>query len=89
MDEESKAALINFGIQILDVGDGKFSIIKAEEREEPCWIKILDALLIKMYKNHVWCISFAIYTNFQKKYDDSVYLKERAIITPINKVVDE
>lgn len=49
----------------------------------------MDDLLIRSNKKHIHGIASIIYSNFEKNYDNPTYLKERAIITITNEVVDE
>ena len=49
---------------------------------------ISEKLLIKDYENLIHAIINEIYTNFSNEYNDYQYIRERAIVTPINEVVD-
>ena len=73
----------------MDIGDSKIQIVAQEGEEEPTWIKIPPELLLKPAENLVRSIVEAIYTNFETSYLDSIYLRERAIITPYNHIVDD
>ncbi|OAY76794.1 hypothetical protein ACMD2_26000 [Ananas comosus] len=81
---EDKADLEAFAKWTLDLGDGKISAIKLDNEEEPTWIKIPDDILIKNSGNGVRDIVASIYDNLEYNYNDAFYLRDRAIITPIN-----
>ncbi|XP_020108369.1 uncharacterized protein LOC109724099 isoform X2 [Ananas comosus] len=86
---ESQEDILNFAKWILDLGDGKLNAVKLENEEESTWIKIPDDMLIKNTGDGIRDIVSAVYDNLEQNYNDSSYLRDRAIITPINDTADE
>ncbi|XP_020080716.1 ATP-dependent DNA helicase PIF1-like [Ananas comosus] len=81
--------ILSFAKWILDLGDGKLDAIKLENEEEPTWIKIPDDMLIKNSGDSIRDIVLAIYQDLEHNYNNSSYLRDRAIIAPINDLSDE
>ncbi|XP_020105819.1 uncharacterized protein LOC109722262, partial [Ananas comosus] len=89
VNDSSKEKMANFAKWILDLGDGKLDAMKLETDEEPTWIKIPDALLMKSSSDGIKDIVSVVYDNIHQNYNDPAYLRDRAIITPMNETVDE
>jgi ATP-dependent DNA helicase PIF1 len=62
---------------------------KKENEEEPTWIKIPQGLLINTNGPKIPAIVNTIYSDFQNNYLNIEYLKQRAILTPTNGIVDD
>ncbi|XP_020081827.1 uncharacterized protein LOC109705509 [Ananas comosus] len=88
-NDMSKEELAKFAKWILDLGDGKLNAIKLDNEEEATWITIPDDLLIKTNGDGVKDIISAIYGDIQENYNKVSYLRDRAIITPMNETTDE
>ncbi|GJX09165.1 ATP-dependent DNA helicase PIF1-like protein [Tanacetum coccineum] len=78
----------NFNRWVLAVGDGKLPAKKKETEDEPTWIEILEEFLIKSWSNPMEQIVLETYPDFTTRKTDKLYLKERAILTPINDDAD-
>nr|GEX40396.1 hypothetical protein CTI12_AA123990 [Tanacetum cinerariifolium] len=70
------------------VGDEKLQTKKKETEDEPTWIKILEEFLIKSLSSPIERIALETYLDFTTRQTDESYLKERAILTPINDDAD-
>ncbi|KAI3855648.1 hypothetical protein MKX03_030505 [Papaver bracteatum] len=80
----------NMSKWILDLGDGKLPAKAIEgEEEEATWRQIPDDLLIKCGENPIQTIVEATYPELLDNYMNKQYLRERCILTPKNKMVDE
>ncbi|XP_020082725.1 uncharacterized protein LOC109706350, partial [Ananas comosus] len=88
-NDVSKESLANFAKWTLDLGDGKLDAIKLDNEEEASWIKIPDDLLIKNSGDGIQDIVSTIYGDIQENYGEVTYLRDRAIITPMNETADE
>nr|CAD1830078.1 unnamed protein product [Ananas comosus var. bracteatus] len=58
-------------------------------RKKLTWIKIPDDLLIKSSGDSIKDIASTIYDNLQQNYNDPTYLRDWAIITPMNEIADD
>ncbi|GKC44699.1 ATP-dependent DNA helicase PIF1 [Tanacetum coccineum] len=56
--------------------------------DEPTWIEIPEEFLVKSWSTPIEQIVFQSYPDFTTKQTDESYLKERAILTPMNDDVD-
>ncbi len=88
-DSASNTVLREFGQWVLDISDGKINGVQLKGEEEPAWIKITDDMLIKFNDNGIEMIVYEIYDNIEHNYKNPVYLRDRAIVTPINESVDQ
>ncbi|PRQ34232.1 putative DNA helicase [Rosa chinensis] len=89
LTEEDKKNISNFANWLLEIGEGRVHSINYENDEDTSWVEIPNDLLIYNVKNPIEAIFLTTYPNFQIKYCDFNYLKERAIITPRNTTVQE
>ncbi|TXG61508.1 hypothetical protein EZV62_012871 [Acer yangbiense] len=60
-----------------------------EDDEESSWIKVSNDFLVHFDENPIESIVYSVYTDFEKFFDDSSYLREQAIVTPRNEAVSE
>lgn len=81
--------LQHFSEWILDLGDGKLPAIWHETDTEATWIKIPHNLLISTDGPKIPAIVNVVYYQFIYNYTNIDYLKERAILSPTNEIVDE
>ncbi|OMO76359.1 DNA helicase PIF1, ATP-dependent [Corchorus olitorius] len=77
-----------FSRWLIDVGDGKVPSVLENDDNEGDLIEILDDLLIKFSGDPLQAIIREIFPNFVTSFSDQTYLKQRAIITPFNAMVD-
>jgi hypothetical protein len=73
-----------FSKWVLDLGDGKLPMTRREGEAEPTWIQIPEDLLVRTDDNKIAAIVSATYVDFQTNYENMAYLRERAILAPIN-----
>ncbi|OMO74609.1 DNA helicase PIF1, ATP-dependent [Corchorus olitorius] len=91
---QSDVALVNrdelsiFSRWIIDVGDGNVPSVLENDDNEGDLIQIPDVLLIKFSGDPLQAIIQDIFPNFVTNFSDQSYLKQRAIITPFNAMVD-
>ncbi|KAG8645577.1 hypothetical protein MANES_10G075466v8 [Manihot esculenta] len=57
--------------------------------KENNWIEVPNELIVSNDVINFTNIICTVYKNFCKKYDDSLYLKERMIVNPTNEILDE
>ncbi|XP_050225540.1 uncharacterized protein LOC126675017 [Mercurialis annua] len=93
VDSQSAAAPlsdISFPDWLLSIGDGR---IKSQQidlfDEENNWIEIPMKFIVDYIDDPINSIINYVYTNFETRYADCVYLKERAIVCPRNDVADQ
>ncbi|KAK0582407.1 hypothetical protein LWI29_025282 [Acer saccharum] len=74
---------------VLATGDGKLPTVRLEEEKESSWIEIPEDLLIPVGENHIQNIVASTYPDIRTKYMEHEFLRQRAILTPKNDIVDE
>ncbi|KAK6921461.1 DNA helicase Pif1-like, partial [Dillenia turbinata] len=79
----------HFNKWLSDIGDGKIEAINREGANFPTWIKIPDNFLIKQWSSLIETIVQVTYPHFRSKQYNEEYLKERAILAPLNKDVEQ
>ncbi|XP_074346767.1 uncharacterized protein LOC141685573 [Apium graveolens] len=89
MNAEENQKITEFGKWVLDVGNGKVQNIHPDNIYKDPKIIILRKYLVEKKTNAVKDIVDVTYPYFMKKYIIESYLKERAILTPTNAIVDE
>lgn len=81
--------ITEFSKWVLDVGDGKVGNIHQDDVFSDPKIFIPKKFLIENFSNLVKRIVDIIYPNFAKNMKFESYLRERAILTPTNALVDD
>lgn len=72
------------------LGDGITKTFKLlDVDKENNWIEVPNELIVSNDVINFTNIICTVYKNFCKKYDDSLYLKERMIVNPTNEILDE
>ncbi|GFP95419.1 hypothetical protein PHJA_001686200 [Phtheirospermum japonicum] len=89
MDSHFRDELHRFDQWLLNIGDGKISSFIQDGNENGDWIRIPDDFLIRETGDPKPVIFSSIYIDFQKKFANPPYLRQRAIVTPYNDIVDE
>jgi hypothetical protein len=88
LTDEDKKELAEFSKWMLDIGEGKISAIAKQDETKLSWIKVPDELLLKPSRDKIACIVDAVYPGIQSMFMDTAYLRERAILNPINYIAD-
>jgi ATP-dependent DNA helicase PIF1 len=88
LTQEEQEKLSRFSKWMLDVGEGKINATTQEGEDEPTWIQIPDELLLLPQGDKITCIVDKIYDDLNKNYMQLEYLKDCAILTPTNDIVD-
>jgi len=78
-----------FSDWVLDLGEGKLPAVARDDDIGSTWVEIPEDLLIRTEGNHIAAIVDPIYVDFASKFQDSVYLHQRAILAPTNDIADE
>lgn len=68
--------------------EGKVDSAAREGEVEPSWVKIPSDLLLTTDDDKLSCIVNAVYPHLLNNCSDEAYLRERAILTPTNEVVE-
>ncbi|XP_074337324.1 uncharacterized protein LOC141674517 [Apium graveolens] len=89
MNAEENQKIAEFANWVLDVGDGKVQNIHPDNIYKDPKIIISRKYLVEKKTNVVKDIVDVTYPDFTKNYTTESYLKERAIFTPINAIVDK
>lgn len=74
---------------VLNIGDGIEPAVSLDTEEEKCWIELPKDMLLEDDGDGIKKIVAEIYANVHLKHLDINYLRDRAILTPINKDVDQ
>ncbi|GJV34720.1 ATP-dependent DNA helicase PIF1-like protein [Tanacetum coccineum] len=77
-----------FNRWVLAMGDENLLAKIKEGEDEPTWIEIPERFLIKQWDTSIEQIVAETYPDFTSRQIDEEYLKERAILTPINEDAD-
>ncbi|ONM60681.1 uncharacterized protein [Zea mays] len=88
LDSASKNEIASFSKWLLDIGDGKVPARAKDSETEKYWIKIPQDILLTPQNNSLQCIVDSAYPDLTDNYADIQYLKERAILSPTNDVID-
>ncbi|KAL6197034.1 hypothetical protein ACLB2K_032647 [Fragaria x ananassa] len=86
---DEKERIAKFAKWLLEVGDGKVCDIKDPNDSDASWIEIPDDMLIATDLDPISSIFHATYPDFDSKYNNFDYIRERTIITPKNVTVSD
>jgi hypothetical protein len=86
--DECRMELAAFSKWMLDIGEGNIESTAKFGESEPSWIEIPEEYILRTSGNKASCIVDAVYPNLAENYMDLTYLKEHAILTPTNDIVD-
>ncbi|CAN1153372.1 ATP-dependent DNA helicase PIF1 [Linum perenne] len=78
---------LSFPDWVLAIGDGRIIKNKPKDCTTSDWIEIPPYFMVPPSPNPVAAIVACVYSNLQASYQNVAYIRSRAIITPINKVV--
>ncbi|OMO54933.1 DNA helicase PIF1, ATP-dependent [Corchorus olitorius] len=88
LDSFGHQELASFAKWLIDVGDGNLPSNLNIDDPEGDWIGIPQDLLLNYSGDPVEAMIAKIYPSFLVSYADPLYLRQRAIVTPFNVVVD-
>ncbi|XP_061993578.1 uncharacterized protein LOC133711477 [Rosa rugosa] len=89
LTDEEKMKISIFAKWILDIGDGVQLGVADQTDSDASWIEIPKELLIHANDDPISQIFLATYPAFNQNHTNYDYLRERAIVTPRNKIVYE
>ncbi|XP_074376960.1 uncharacterized protein LOC141718475 [Apium graveolens] len=89
MNAEENQKITEFAKWVLDVGDRKVENIHPNNIYKDPEIIIPRKYMVEKKTNTVKDIVDVTYPDFMKNYTTESYLKKRAILTPINAIIDE
>lgn len=78
-----------FSDWVLDLGEGKLSAVPRNNEAGSTWIDIPEDLLVHTEGDHIAAIVDAVYIDFSSSFQDSMYLRQRAILAPTNELAEE
>ncbi|XP_074336762.1 uncharacterized protein LOC141673934 [Apium graveolens] len=87
--EAENQRIAEFSKWVLNVGDGKIDNIHPENIFSDPEILIPSQFLIQNFTDSVKSIVYVTYPDFVNKFSLESYLRERAILTPTNAIVDQ
>ena len=87
--DEKQREIVEFSYWILNIGNRTINGIKDDKNENTTWIEKPEKYILYFESNPIETISNSIYNDSIKNFDNIEYLKERAIVTPKNKTVDD
>lgn len=88
-NNQENQKIADFARWVLDVGDGKIDNIHPENIFIDPEIIIPKQYVIEKFSNAVKTIIDVTYPDFLRMFSSESYLKERAILTPTNAIVDQ
>ncbi|KAG2481607.1 hypothetical protein PVAP13_J029060 [Panicum virgatum] len=77
-----------FRQQIVNAAIINLSLWSNQGESEATWIKIPEDLILRTDGDKITCIVNSVYNDLTEKYMDASYLREQAILTPTNDIVD-
>ncbi|XP_056695345.1 uncharacterized protein [Spinacia oleracea] len=77
-----------FNEWLLEMGDGRLEVRSEDHEAEGTWIEIPDEYIGDVDISDLHGIVDTIYPNFEQKRCQEQYLRERAILTPLNDTAD-
>ncbi|XP_015621013.1 uncharacterized protein [Oryza sativa Japonica Group] len=89
LSQQARGELAEFAKWVLDIGEGRAPMNKRQGEVERTWIEIPKELLLTPCGDKITAIIDAVYPDFELNYDCIPYLSQRAIVCPVNTVVDE
>ncbi|KAK1391346.1 hypothetical protein POM88_010402 [Heracleum sosnowskyi] len=78
---------ISFSTWVLSLGNGSERTTPLDNENDPSWVRIPDEVHVKYTGDPVDVIVDEIYAELHLKYKDVEYLRDRAILTPLNENV--
>jgi hypothetical protein len=88
ISEQERNEIRDFSQWLLDIGDGNIEAFAKEDEEELSWIRIPTEYLPLPEQDKISCIVDEIYNDLQMNYAHAEYLRDQAILTPTNDIVD-
>ncbi|KAL8156433.1 hypothetical protein AgCh_001501 [Apium graveolens] len=87
--DELNNAIDAFSKWVLNIGDGRNSFVSEDDPNRDPEILIPDQFIIPRINNPLTNIINVMYPGIELSYKEHQYLKDRAILSPTNKIVDE
>ncbi|KAK1394567.1 hypothetical protein POM88_013623 [Heracleum sosnowskyi] len=78
---------ISFSAWVLGLGNGSERTTPLDDENDPSWVRIPDEVHVKYTGDPVDVMVDEIYAELHLKYKDVEYLRDRAILTPLNENV--
>ena len=78
-----------FSKWVLALGEGRLPTVARGTEVSPTWIDIPDDMLIHTDGDPIAAIVDDVYVDFVSNYQDSMYLRQRAILAPTNDIAEE
>ncbi|KAK1360464.1 hypothetical protein POM88_044938 [Heracleum sosnowskyi] len=78
---------ISFSTWVLSLGNGSERTTPLDNENDPSWVRIPDEVQVKYTGDPVDVMVDEIYAELHLKYKDVEYLRDRAILTPLNENV--
>jgi len=88
-DPVLQSEVADFAEWVLSLGDGTAPAVAREGESDPSWITIPDELLVHADGDKIDAIVQAVYKEIPTRYSNVDYLKERAILTPMNETAEK
>ena len=83
-----KVELIVFAQWILDIGNGVVPMVAREGECSPSWLTLPPDIAMSPSCDYIDTLIDTVYDSFAEKFSDPLYLAERAIVCPTNKVAE-
>ncbi|WOH12592.1 hypothetical protein DCAR_0832098 [Daucus carota subsp. sativus] len=87
--EEVNNAINKFSKWVLDIGDGRLSFVNDDDPNKDPEVVIPQQFISPCTNNPLSDIVDIVYPDIEGNFKDHRYLRDRAILAPTNKVVDE
>ncbi|KAM0847424.1 hypothetical protein ACQ4PT_055022 [Festuca glaucescens] len=80
--------ILLFSNWVLDLGEGKLPVVPRGDGTDSNLVDIPADLLIQTEGDHITAIISAVYTDFASNFQDSLYLRQRAVLAPTNELAE-
>lgn len=81
--------MAQFAKWVLSIENRESNTMTIKDEDDNDWIKIQSELRIDGYNDDVMSLIDFVYDNITENYTNPSYLRDRAILTPLNDYVDE
>jgi hypothetical protein len=88
LSADDRIELDMFAQWVLSIGDGTVPMDVREGEAVPSWLSLPADIVLLPDSDYIAAIVDTIYDQFSERYSDAVYLAQRAIVCPTNKIAD-
>ncbi|CAI0444217.1 unnamed protein product [Linum tenue] len=79
----------DFSSWVLAIGDGRIKHSTIGSSIYPDWIRIPYKFIVPHTGNKIKAITYIVYNDFHANYENAIYIKNRAIVTPTSSIISD